>query len=129
VGIKLKLNPSLGVPIYRQLMDGIRELIASGVLKPGGRLPSIRELASSLRINPASAVTAYNELRHEGVIYQDQGRGTFVSERPAVVKKTRDALLAEDLDALLLRAEARGFSSQQVLKALRTRVRAKQEKE
>ena len=118
---RLKLNPSAGVPIYRQIMDGVRDLIASSELEPGDRLPSIRELASQLRINPASAVKAYNELKHAGVIEVDQGRGTFVSSRPGVVSQTRDALLAADLDALLLRAEARCFSTRDVMAALRRR--------
>lgn len=114
----LKLNPSLGVPIYRQLMNGIREMIAAKVLMPGDRLPSIRQLASELRINPSSAVKAYNELFHAGVIYLDQGRGTFVSDNPQVVVQSRERLLRADLEALLDRAEARGFSGRQVVRAL-----------
>ena len=102
--IRLRLNPSLGVPIYRQVMDGIREVIASQVLKPGDRLPSIRELSGELRINPSSAVKAYNELKHAGVIVLDQGRGTFVSSSPNVVVESRDVLLRADLEGLLSRA-------------------------
>ncbi|MDD9968933.1 MAG: GntR family transcriptional regulator, partial [Myxococcales bacterium] len=118
----LKLNASLGVPIYRQVMDGIREMIAAGVLKPGDRLPSIRELAGAMRINPSSAVKAYNELKHAGVIVLDQGRGTFVAERPGLVAENREALLRADLEALLVRARARGFSEQQVARALKAMV-------
>lgn len=126
MGVRLKLNPSAGIPIYRQIMDGIRDLVAAGVLAPGERLPSIRELASELRINPASAVKAYNELRHEGLIESGQGRGTFVSRNPKVVATSREALLAEELEALLLRAEARGLSAQEVIDALAARVRARE---
>jgi GntR family transcriptional regulator len=126
MGVRLKLNPSAGIPIYRQIMDGIRDLVAAGVLAPGERLPSIRELASELRINPASAVKAYNELRHEGLIESGQGRGTFVSRNPKVVAASREALLAEELEALLLRAEARGLSAQEVIDALAARVRARE---
>ncbi len=77
---RLQLNPTLGIPIYRQVMDQIREQIAAGKLRPGDQLPSIRELSTELRINPTSAVKAYNELRHLGLIVQDQGRGTFVGD-------------------------------------------------
>lgn len=125
MAVRLKLNPSAGVPIYRQIMDGIRDLVATGLLLPGERLPSIRELAGQLRINPASAVRAYNELRHEGLIDSDQGRGTFVSRKPRVAAATRDALLLEDLDALLFRAEARGFRPEEVMEALAARVRGR----
>ncbi len=116
--LNLKLNPSLGIPIYRQVMNGIKEMIASEVLEPGDRLPSIRELSSELRINPSSAVKAYNELKHARVINLDHGRGTFVSENPDVVVQSRDELLNTDLEALLDRAETRGFSRNQVVKAL-----------
>ena len=71
---------AFGLPLYRQIVDGIKELIAVGTLGPGDQLPSIRELATQLRINPSSAVKAYDELRHDEVIDMDQGRGTFVRE-------------------------------------------------
>ncbi len=107
---RLSLNPSLGLPLYRQIMDGIREMVASGAMRPGERLPSIRELAAELRINPSSAVKAYTELRDAGVIELDQGRGAFVSRAARVGEKSAEELLARELDALLTRAEARGLS-------------------
>lgn len=116
--VRLELNPSLGVPIYRQIMDGIRDLIASGVLQPGDQLPSIRETASELRINPASAVKAYGELRHAGLIQIEKGRGTFVARRPAIVKETRQQLLNRDLEGVVARAKARGFTEEQILDAV-----------
>jgi DNA-binding transcriptional regulator YhcF (GntR family) len=71
-------------------------------------------------------VKAYNELGHEGLIESGQGRGTFVSKNPRVVAASRKALLAEELEALLLRAEARGLSAQEVIDALAARVRARE---
>ena len=117
--IQLNLNPSLGQPIYRQIMDGIKGLIAGGRLKPGERLPSIRDLASTLRINPSSAVKAYSELQHEGIISLDQGRGTFVSERPGLVSESREAILNREIEALLAKAQSLGFSQTEVLKRVR----------
>jgi GntR family transcriptional regulator len=117
--IGLKLNAALGLPIYRQIVDGVREMIAAGTLHPGDRLPSIRELSTELRINPSSAVKAYAELQHAGVIVLDHGRGTFVSNTPDVARASRDLLLTNELQAVLSRARAWGFSSDQVLKALR----------
>ena len=78
--LDLELNPALGLPIYRQIVDAVRERVAVGVLEPGERLPSIRELAVNLRINPASAVKAYGELRAAGIIVLHERRGTFVSD-------------------------------------------------
>ena len=125
--IRLELNPALGIPIYRQIMDGIREMIASGVLAPGSRLPSIRELAGELRINPSSAVKAYTELRNAGVIVLDHGRGTFVSERSDLVLSSRHELLWADLNALLGRAHSRGFEPEDVLRELRRLVQERKE--
>ena len=121
--LSLDLNPTLGVPIYRQIMEAVRGQIAAGLLKPGDRLPSIRELATHLRINPASAVKAYSELQHAGVISLDQGRGTFVSERSTVVAETRHALLTKEVQALLQRARSLGFGDDEILDALRRQLR------
>jgi len=116
--LPLQLNPRLGIPIYRQIMDAIRGLIASEALKPGERLPSLRELATQLRINPSSAVKAYSELQHAGVISLDHGRGTFVSEKPGLLAQSRKKVLDQDLRALLLKAKNLGFSSKEILRAL-----------
>ena len=120
---KLQLNPSLGVPLYRQIVDGIKELIAVGTLSPGDQLPSIRELAAELRINPSSAVKAYGELRHEQVIDMDQGRGTFVRGEAAVTRHSREDVLHQSLDALIARARTLGFSDEELIDALARRVR------
>jgi GntR family transcriptional regulator len=116
--IHLSLDPDLPVPLYRQIMDGVKELIAADQLRPGDQLPSIRELAAQLRINPSSAVKAYGELRHEGIIAMDQGRGTFVSEDIRVSSLTREALLESAVSALLLKAHAWGFSTNEVVEAV-----------
>jgi len=123
IQVRLELKPSIGVPIYRQIMDGIRDLIASGVLQPGDQLPSIREIASELRINPASAVKAYGELRHAGLIQVNKGRGTFVARRPSIVNETREELLHRDLENVVARAEARGSSEEEILAAARRALR------
>jgi GntR family transcriptional regulator len=116
--IHLQLNPDLPVPLYRQIMDGVKELIAADLLKPGDQLPSIRDLASELRINPSSAVKAYGELRHEGIIDMDQGRGTFVSEDARVSSLSREGLLESALSSLLLKARTWGFTTREVVDAL-----------
>ena len=117
--MRLQLNPTLGVPIYRQVMDGIKQMIAAGVLQPGDRLPSIRELASELRINPSSAVKAYGELQHEGVIVLDHGRGTFVSEGHRVRHKTQQELLTQAVTALLTHTRMMGLADEDVREELK----------
>ncbi len=76
----LKIDPHSGVPVYRQVMDQIRYYVGSETLKPGARLPSIRELSRALAVNPTTVVKAYSELEHAGVIEMKQGKGAFVTD-------------------------------------------------
>jgi len=78
--LHFQVDPSSGVPAYRQLMDQIRYYMASGTLRPGDKLPSIRALAKRLRLNPTTITKAYGELRHGGWLRLEQGRGVFVAE-------------------------------------------------
>lgn len=79
--LHLQIDPHSGVPVYRQVMDQLRYYVASGVLLPGDQLPSIRELAQKLSINPTTVVKAYSELQHSEVIEMRHGKGVFVTER------------------------------------------------
>lgn len=76
----IKINPHSGVPVYRQVMDQIRYYVGSGTLKSGARLPSIRELARALAVNPTTVVKAYTELQHAGVIEMKHGKGAFLTD-------------------------------------------------
>ena len=75
-----QIDPHSGLPVYRQVMDQTKHYIASGALVAGDQLPSIRELATRLSVNPATIVKAYNELQNEGVMEIKQGKGAFVSD-------------------------------------------------
>jgi GntR family transcriptional regulator len=75
----LRPNPSLGVPIYLQLMEQVKHAIETGALRRGDQLPGIRPLAEQLVINPNTVAKAYRELEHEGVIELRHGAGAFVS--------------------------------------------------
>ena len=77
--LHFQINPNSGVPVYRQMIDQVKYYIASETLKPGDQLPSIRELAQKLAINPTTVVRVYNELEHEGVIEMRHGKGAFVT--------------------------------------------------
>ena len=85
-------NPSLGVPIYLQLMEQVKHAIETGALRPGEQLPGIRPLAEELVINPNTVAKAYRELEHEGVIELRHGAGAFVSGQAAKGKKAADSL-------------------------------------
>jgi GntR family transcriptional regulator len=85
-------NPSLGVPIYLQLMEQVKHAVETGALRPGEQLPGIRPLAEELVINPNTVAKAYRELEHEGVIELRHGAGAFVSGQAAKSKKAADSL-------------------------------------
>jgi GntR family transcriptional regulator len=72
------IDPHAGAPVYRQLMDQLKYYVGSGALRAGDQLPSIRELAQMLSVNPTTIVKAYTELEHEQVIEMRHGKGAFV---------------------------------------------------
>ena len=74
----ISINYRSGLPIYEQVRDGFRQLIITGVLPADSKMPSVREMASSLAINPNTIQRAYRELETEGYFYKVPGRGTFV---------------------------------------------------
>src|SRR5215469_13197074 len=76
----LHLNPSSGVPLYLQLMEQIKHAIETGAMRAGDQLPSVRQMAEELVINPNTVVRAYRELEHEGVIELKHGSGAFICE-------------------------------------------------
>ena len=117
--LHFQLSMDSGVPVYRQLMEQVRHYVAGGVLGAGDGLPSIRELARALAVNPTTIVKAYGELEHEGVIVLRHGRGAFVAEHPP---KWPEARRRERLEVLAtqLAVEARqmGASDEEAMEAL-----------
>src|SRR5262245_24031069 len=108
-------NPSLGVPIYLQLMEQVKHAIGTGALRPGEQLPGIRPLAEELVINPNTVAKAYRELEHEGVIELRHGAGAFVSAA-ARPKKAADSLRAGQaiVATTVEKLHARGLSDEEI---------------
>ena len=106
-----------GVPIYLQVMQQIKYLIASGRLEPGEELPSIRVLAEQLLVNPNTIARAYRELEVAGVVEKRRTAGTYVAESGSpLARKERIKLLKERIDQLLVEAFQMGFDLDEVLK-------------
>ncbi|SFV04255.1 GntR family transcriptional regulator [Alicyclobacillus macrosporangiidus] len=101
----LRVNPRLPVPVYQQVVDGVKAAVAKGMLVPGDRLPSVRELAVELAINHNTVAKAYQELERARVIEVIRGRGTFIAE-PAIPsdEARRRAALREAMKKLLVEA-------------------------
>ena len=92
----LRVNRKSAVPVHVQLMTQIRHLISTGALKPGMQLPTVRQLAGFLRINPNTVTRALANLERDGYVEGQQGRGTFVADRP-----TREGHAAHSLARLV----------------------------
>ena len=114
------LDLKTGVPVYRQLIDQMLGAIASRALQPGDRLPTVRQVAVDLAINPNTVVRAYKELEIRGVLTTQQGTGTFISNQPVPVDEVdRQRRLSQFVADVAARAGAAGFSMKEVLFALR----------
>jgi GntR family transcriptional regulator len=90
------INPADPAPIWRQIEEGIRRLVALGALKPGAPIPSMRDLARELRVNPNTVARAYQRLTEAGVLSVRRGEGTFVAEEPAQPRKSQKLDMLRD---------------------------------
>ena len=103
-------------PIYRQLIDQVRRAVARGGLRPGDRLPSVRQLSRELVVNPNTVARAYTELEREGTLVTQQGRGVFAAQpRTDLTRKARRERLGEKLDLLLVDAVHLRFTAEELL--------------
>ena len=82
------IDPADAAPIWQQIEDGMRRMIALGALAPGAPVPSVRDLARTLRVNPNTVARAYQRLTDRGVFSVRRGDGTYVADDPAVPKKS-----------------------------------------
>jgi GntR family transcriptional regulator len=113
------LSNSSGVPYYRQIVNQVIFGAANGLLKPGERLPTVRQLAVDLQVNLNTIAKAYSELEIRGIVHTQQGTGTFVSEinnefRPEEKKKEIERLCNRFLDEIA----SMGISSKEVIPTL-----------
>src|SRR5262245_3242741 len=114
-----KLDMASGVPVYRQIMDQVMGGIASGGLTAGDQLPTVRQLAVDLAVNPNTVVRAYRELEFRGVLDTQHGTGTFIAQRK--LKRTdmeRQRQLNQLVADFVARAGAAGFTLEDVLEQL-----------
>jgi GntR family transcriptional regulator len=115
--MQIQIQAQGGVPIYLQVMQQIKYLVASGRLQPGDELPSIRTLAEQLIVNPNTIARAYRELETAGVVEKRRTAGTFVAEAGSpLARKERLRLLKQRVDQLLVEAFQMGFELDEVLK-------------
>jgi len=117
---RIQLDLHSGVPVYRQIIDQVRGGIASGQLTAGDQLPTVRQLAVDLAVNPNTVVRAYRELELGGLLETQQGTGTFISTQK--IKRAdaeRSRQLAQIVADSVSRAGAAGFTVEELIEELR----------
>src|ERR687895_20224 len=114
------VNPQDAMPLHAQIERSIRVAIASGRLRPGDQLPTVRQLAVALRINANTVAKVYTHLERSGVLETRRGVGTFIVDSPdsAANHKARDAELRAIVTRALAEASARGFSASDLRREL-----------
>jgi GntR family transcriptional regulator len=117
--MELRIDPDSAVPIYLQIVQTIKHQVATGRLKPGAQLPTVRELATDLRINPNTVARAYDLLDSDSVITTQQGRGTYVRERPdnAHLTRVRQEQLKTLVDSAVGKALSLGYTADEIREA------------
>lgn len=118
--VQFSIDLHSGVPVYRQLIDQVRVGIASGSLTAGDQLPTVRQLAVDLEINPNTVMRAYRELELGGLLETHQGTGTFISNKKMEKKSAeRDRQLTQMAGEFAARAGASGYSLEDLIDRLR----------
>lgn len=119
-GFQFALDLRSGVPVYRQIIDQVRGGVASGSLSAGDQLPTVRQLAVDLEINPNTVMRAYRELELGGLIETHQGTGTFIGDKRVERKSAeRERQLGQMVGELAARAGAAGFTVEELIERLR----------
>ena len=115
-----RLDAHSGVPVYRQLIDQVQGAVASSALSSGDQLPTVRQVAVDLAINPNTVLRAYREMEIRGLLDSQQGTGTFIADRKIEHSKSdRDRQLGQLVSEFVSRTGAAGFTLKQLIKALK----------
>jgi GntR family transcriptional regulator len=121
----IEIDPASATPLYRQIAEQLRRLIALGALKPGERIPAVRELAVRARVNRNTAARAIQQLEADGLVRTRVGQGTFVDAETATLDRTsRDAAIDARIDSLLVEAHTLGMPLEELGWRLSRRIEA-----
>ena len=119
-GFAFRLDTHSGVPVYRQLIDQVQAGIATGMLSPGAQLPTVRQVAVELAINPNTVLRSYREMEIRGTLDTQQGSGTFIADKKIEYSKSeRERQLGQLVGEFVSRAGSAGFTVEQLIRTLR----------
>jgi GntR family transcriptional regulator len=120
--VQIHISTADGVPIYLQIVNQVKYLVAAGRLGPGEEIPPIRVLAERLLVNPNTVARAYLELERSGIVTKKHGSGTFISDAGSpLARRERLKILQQRADALLAEADHLGVEISELLEMIRQR--------
>jgi GntR family transcriptional regulator len=120
--VQLHISPHDGVPIYLQIVNQVKYLVASGHLEPGEELPPIRTLAEQLLVNPNTVARAYRELEMAGVVTKRRTAGTYVSDGASpLARRERRKIISQRVDALLAEARQMNIDIEELIELIQQR--------
>src|SRR5437899_5167328 len=120
--VQIHISTNDGVPIYMQIVNQVKYLVAAGRLTPGEEMPPIRVLAERLLVNPNTVARAYRELEQAGVVEKRRTAGTYVSDQGSpLARRERIKILTERIDGLLAEAKQMGITLEEVVKLVHQR--------
>jgi len=125
----IHVDPSDGIAIFQQIVQQVKYKIACGAVEPGEQLPSVRQLAAKLRINPNTVAKAYTELEREGIISTRRGMGCYVADKPVIIEKEeRLKIIGALLDRALMEAYHLDIPSREVEQLFQERLQQVRER-
>ncbi|HBG01149.1 MAG TPA: GntR family transcriptional regulator [Firmicutes bacterium] len=117
----MKIDFSTSQPIYQQIMDEFRRQIATGLLRPGDKVPSQRDLAAEIKVNANTVQRAYREMEILGLVETLRGQGTFVCQGQGIVEETREEMLTNLVDDFVRAMQALGLNEETTLDVVKRR--------
>jgi GntR family transcriptional regulator len=120
----LKIDHSSGIPVSAQIVEQVKYLVVSGKLKPGERIPSVRGLATELKLNPTTVARVYRQLEAEEIIYSQPGRGTFIAHRrSALTAAEKQNRMAGDIRKIVVEAGRIGLGYSELVELMEEEIR------
>ena len=112
------------IPIYLQIIDEIKIMIASGSLKLGEKLPSVRELAQNLGVNPNTIQRAFSVLEHEGLVFAERTAGRYITNDEVIIMNLKENLATEELNKFLDYMKKIGFTKEEIIEKIKNSKRS-----
>jgi len=116
----LQIDFNKAIPIYEQIIDYVKKSIARGEMEPGDKLPSQREMARQMEVNPNTIQRAYREMESLDLVETRRGRGTFVVDSAQVVKKINEEMASEAVNNFVNEMKSLGFSGGEIIDMLKS---------